>query len=270
LITRIHIWTGLLTLANLVLYGVVGIAALFEGRWTAERSAWEQEFARGAGETDRAVAERVVGLLGLSLATPVHDFAIGHDAAGRLVLDFYHANGRHKVTMLDGRMMRVERTRAGVWKYLSTLHVTTAAFHSGDWRMQAWAWWNEFAMWCLAAMIVSGAWVWAARRGGKGGWRRVHRYAAMAIVLPAVVYAVSAIQMAHRTWVKAGAVLGFLDRVHRMRGVSAAPVLGAGLAVLAASGVMLWWTVRRERAIGMTLAALGGGVAIGLAVWMRG
>ena len=65
------------------------------------------------------------------------------------------------------------RTRASLWKYLSTLHVTTAAFKSGDWRMQVWAWWNEFAMWCVAAMVVSGVWVWWRRRGTRGSVRRV-------------------------------------------------------------------------------------------------
>ncbi|MCU1238006.1 MAG: hypothetical protein JWP63_5973 [Candidatus Solibacter sp.] len=265
MIARIHIWAGLLTLANLVLYGVVGIAALFDGRGAAEKVVWEQAFERGAGESDRGTAERVVQVLGLSLATPVHDFAIGHDTARRLVLDFYHANGRHRVTVLGGRI-RVERTRASLWKYLSTLHVTTAAFHSGDRRMQAWAWWNEFAMWCLLVMTASGAWIWLSRRGAKGGWRRAHRYTAGAVVALLVIYGVSAVHMAHRTWWKWGV---WMDRVHRTRGVSFAPVLGVGLLVLAVSGVMLWWSVRRERRVGAVLLAAGCTVAIGLAVWMR-
>ena len=90
----IHSCAGLLTFVNLMLYAVVGIAALFDAR-TTPPVVWEQEFAVQAGESDREVANRVVRLLGLTLATPVHDFAIGHDAGRHLVLDFYHANGRH-------------------------------------------------------------------------------------------------------------------------------------------------------------------------------
>ena len=138
------------------MYAVAGIAALWGARTAPPPVVWEQQFAMYPNQRDREVADRVVRLLGLSLATPVHDFAIGHDAQRHLVLDFYHANGRHKVTVLEPRgILRVEHTRASLWKYLSTLHVTTAAFHSGDWRMQLWAWWNEFAMWCLAVMSVS-------------------------------------------------------------------------------------------------------------------
>ena len=263
MIARIHTLAGLLTFANLLLYGVVGIAALWDTRGKPAAVVWEQPFT--AASNGRETAERVVELLGLSLATPVHDFNIGHDAQHRLVLDFYHANGRHKVTVLDGRI-RVEQTRAPVWKYLSTLHVTTAAFHSGDWRMQLWAWWNELAMWCLLAMTASGVWIWLSRRGTGSTWRRVHRYSALAMLALLLIYEISAIQMAHRTWVKAGV---WLERLHRMRGVSFAPVLGLGLFVLGASGIYLWWTLRRDRYAGVALIALGCAFVGALAVWMR-
>ena len=268
MILRIHTCAGLLALVNLVLYGVVGIAALFDAR-PAPPVVWEQPFAVPPNQTDRQQADRVVRLLGLSLATPVHDFAIGHDA-GRLVLDFYHANGRHKVTVLEnpGRL-RVERTRATLWQYLATLHVTTAAFHSGDWRMQLWAWWNEFAMWCLAVMAASGVWIWWGRRGTGGTLRRVHRYTALGALAPLAVYQISAVQMAHRGWLNAGPVLGALDRIHRLRGIGFSPLLGAALVVLGATGLCLWWKLGRERRLGAVLLAFGLMVAGGLICWMR-
>ncbi len=265
MISRIHTYAGLLTLANLLLYALVGIAALFDSRSIPVPQVWEQPFASHPNENDRQTAERVVTLLGLSLATPVHDFNLRRDPQHRLLLDFYHANGRHKVTVLEGRL-HVERTRASLWKYLSTLHVTTAAFHSGDPRMQLWAWWNEFAMWCLLAMTASGVWIWLGRRGGKGFWRRVHRYLAFSSLALLAIYELSAVHMAHRTWTKAGA---WLDRVHRMRGVSFAPVLGVGLLALAATGIYLWWTLRRDRRAGTILLACGCAIAGLLAIWMR-
>jgi uncharacterized iron-regulated membrane protein len=267
LLSRIHIYCGLLTLANLVLYGIVGISSLLDTRAAARPQVWEQAFAIDQTASDRMVAERVAGLLGLSLAMPVHDFNFRRDAQHRLALDFYHANGRHKITVLENPpRLHIEHTRAGLWKYLSTLHVTTAAFHSGDWRMQLWAWWNEFAMWCLLVMLASGVWIWLERRPGSGTWRRVHRWSALGLVAVLAVYEVSAIHMAHRTWWKAGA---WLDRIHRMRPVSFAPVLGAGLLVLGASGVVLWWGLRRERRAGAVLLAAGITVACMLIVWMR-
>ena len=268
MLTRIHVCAGLLAFVNLILYAVVGIAALFDAR-PAPPQIWEQSFAVHPGERDRDIADRVVQLLGLSLATPVHDFAIGHDAGRHLVLDFYHVNGRHKVTVLDGpARLRVEHTRATLWKYLTTLHVTTAAFHSGDWRMQLWAWWNEFAMWCLALMAVSGVGVWWQRRAARGTLRRVHRYTALGAMALVAVYQVSAIQMEHRTWLRAGPVLSALNRIHRMRGGGLAPLLGAALLVLGATGLWLWWRLGRERRLGALL--LTAGIFLGgLICWMR-
>jgi hypothetical protein len=119
------------------------------------------------------VAERVCALLHLSLATPIQSAVIQHDDANRLVLDFWHANGRHRVTVLeDERRLRIERTRNSLWRYLDTLHMTTGVFRSGDWRMTLWADYNEFAMWSLGAMLLSGAVLGLQSRGlqSRGRW----------------------------------------------------------------------------------------------------
>jgi hypothetical protein len=115
-------------------------------------------------------------------------------------------------------------------------------------------------------MTASGVWIWLRRRGVGNVWRRVHRYSALTLLVLLAIYELSAIHMAHRTWTKAGA---WLDRVHRMRGLSFAPVLGLGLFVLGASGMYLWWVQRRDRRSGAVLLALGCAMAGVLAVWMR-
>ncbi len=262
--TRLHIYAGLLTLVNLLLYGVVGIATLWDRQHPAAPVVFERAFTVQPGESDRAIADRVVQLLGLSLATPVHAFAIGHDRAGRLVLDFYHVNGRHKVTFRDG-LLQVEQTRATLAGYLNTLHVTTGAFHSGDWRLQLWAWWNEFAMWCVALMALTGIWIWWQRRGTPGLARRTHRWTAMGALALLAVYEISAVQMAHRTWLPATV----LNRIHRLRGLSFSPVLGLAILLLCATGIWLWWCLKRERTTGSALLALGAFLAAGLICWMR-
>jgi hypothetical protein len=158
LIKKIHTYAGLLTFVNLAVYGIVGLSALYLLQPHDQPPVVSfQNFTVEPNLTDRQVAERVCAQLNLSLATPVNSFAIQHDAANNLFLDFRHANGRHQVTVLEkeGRI-RVEASRNSFWLYLYTLHETTAAFHSGDWRMQLWADYNEFAMWCLLLMIISG------------------------------------------------------------------------------------------------------------------
>jgi hypothetical protein len=158
LVRKIHTYAGLLTFVNLAVYGIVGLSLTFLRQSARPAPVVSyRSFTVEPNLTDRQVAERVCAELNLSLATPVNSFAIQHDAANNLFLDFRHANGRHQVTVLEkeGRI-RIEVSRNSLWHYLFTLHETTAAFHSGDWRMQLWADYNEFAMWSLLAMIVSG------------------------------------------------------------------------------------------------------------------
>jgi hypothetical protein len=158
LIKKVHIYAGLLTFINLTVYGIVGLSLTFlRQSVSAAPVVTYQNFAVAPNLTDRQVAEQICAQLNLSLATPVNSFAIQHDAANNLFLDLRHANGRHQVTVLEkeGRL-RVEATRNSLPHYLFTLHETTAAFHSADWRMQFWADYNEFALWSLLAMIASG------------------------------------------------------------------------------------------------------------------
>jgi len=261
MIPRIHASAAVAAFVNLLVYAAAGLAPP-----SAPAPAdFDLPFAARPGESDRTVAERVLRLLGLSLAMPVHDFNVAYDPAGRLILDFYHANGRHVVTILPGHM-HVQATRAPLGKYLSTLHVTTAAFHSGDWRMQLWAWYNEFAMWALIVMLATGVWMALTRRATKGTTRSIHRIAALFSIPVLAIFAASAVQMAHRTWWSAGPVTRALNAIHRARGFALAPVAATLLLVLAASGLWLWFQDRRP---GVALAGVGALVSGGLILWMR-
>lgn len=166
LLKKVHTYAGLLTFVNLAVYGIVGlsIAALRQSVRPAP-VVYYREFRAGPNLTDRQIAEQVCSVLNLSLATPVNSFAIQHDESNDLLLDLRHVNGGHKVTVLEkeGRL-RIEVSRNSLWHYFFTLHETTAAFHSGDWRMQLWADYNEFALWSLLAMLASGFAMFAATR----------------------------------------------------------------------------------------------------------
>ena len=158
LLRKLHTYAGLLTFVHLAVYGIVGWTIPFLRQSSGNAPVIRyRSFDVPPNLTDRQLAERVCSLLRLSLATPVNNAAIQHDASNNLFLDFWHANGRDQVTVLEkeGRL-RIETTRNSLPLYLFTLHETTAAFHSGDWRMQLWADYNEFAMWCLLGMIASG------------------------------------------------------------------------------------------------------------------
>jgi hypothetical protein len=261
LFARIHTLAALATIINLLVYAAAGIAPRKSG--PSEIS--ERAFARAAGETDRETAERVVMLLNLPLATPVHSFNLSHDSTGRLVLDFYHANGRNRVTIFDDRL-HIESARAPFAKYLSTLHVTTAAFHSGDGRLQLWAWYNEFAMWMLVVMLATGAWLIVTRRGRRGALRRTHWISALTALPVLAIFTASAIQLAHHTWWKSDPFWRALSSLHR--GHALPPIASTLLVTLAATGLMLWYQGRDRRLGGIVLAA-GTLVSGGLLLWMR-
>jgi uncharacterized iron-regulated membrane protein len=171
LIKKIHTYLGLLTFINLMVYGIAGLAATFhadpENSAKPQPSVYELPFKVDPNLTDRQVAERAVAALHFTLVAPVSEYAIKHDRANRLWLDLYHSNGTHKVTFLETEgKMRIEEIRNDVWSYLDNLHTTTSAFASGDIRMRLWANYNEFAMWSLIGMTVSGVWLWLAVRPG--------------------------------------------------------------------------------------------------------
>ena len=259
MIPRIHTYAALATLVNLMVYAVAGFAPTT----IPAPAISELPFHIEPGTTDQAVAQRVMDLLDLRLARPLHAFNISHDAAGRLTLDFYHANGRDRVTVLDrGRRLRVIATRAGFARYLSTLHVTTAAFRSGDWRLQLWAWYNEFAMWTLALLLATGGWLLVKRRGRPGMARRTHWITAWTALPVLAIFTVTAIQMAHRGWLPP---ISALDALHRGRSRWLAPLASLQLLVLGATGLYFW---TRSRA-GAIVLACGVLIAGGLIVSMR-
>jgi hypothetical protein len=182
-ILKLHTWAGLATFVNFVIYGIVGMAAVFAPSPDAPEPAAvvrEIPFTVAPNLSDREVALQVLDLLDLPLAKPLQNFAIQHDREGRLVLDFRHANGRNRVTFPDSGRLRVEITRSSLAQYLTSLHFTSVDFHPGDWRMRAFSWYNELAMWCLILMIGTGVWLWYTRRS-QHRWGRASLFAGSGI-----------------------------------------------------------------------------------------
>lgn len=293
LLRKMHAYAGLLAFAGVTVYGLTGIAASFRGspaeKAIALHSTTERAFVIPQGATDRQIADRVCDVLKLPLARPVQQAALQHNPAGGLVLDLWHVNGHHKVTFADGRI-RVEDYRASLGRYLSVLHMTTAAFHSGDWRMNAWARYNELSLWCLAGLLISGSYLWIASRGRPAanvmdvdrGVRAIHRYAALPGVIPLAGYFVSGLRMAHRNWFTPGGtgIWNTVARLHRTGGFGngstgwdawgvLVAAMSLGLVVLGATGLYLGLAARRERAAGIAVLMVGLGFPLYLIISMR-
>ena len=276
-----HTWAGLLVFVHLAIYGIVGLAALAGAGLRSPIPlvrTFDRDFLVAPQQSDIEIAGEVCRTLGLTLAMPVNRFAIQHDDAHRLVLDLWHANGHHRVTVFEQEhRLHVEEFRVGAGRYLAVLHMTTAAFRSDDWRMTAWSWWNEFALWCMAWMILSGTWIWGRR--GPATWmgQRVHRWAGLLMAAPLSVYVASAIRLAHRTWWPVAKPHsgwnGALMDLHR----ATTPFLMAAILALASLGLFLagasglWLSLRnpRERTMNLVVVSVSATVALFLVFSMR-
>jgi len=69
--------------------------------------------------------------------------------------------------------IRLEMRRTTFANYLNALHTTTINSNSPDWRIRWWTYYNEFSIWSLIAMSVSGVYLWLASRP----WYSPARYA---------------------------------------------------------------------------------------------
>jgi hypothetical protein len=103
LVLKLHICAGLLTFAQILIYGLAGLAATAEERPRPKQviASREVAYTPAAGSssmTDKEVADDIYRTLALPLTRPMPLFAIKRDAQNDLALDFYNINGIHRVT----------------------------------------------------------------------------------------------------------------------------------------------------------------------------
>lgn len=167
LMKKIHMYIGLLNFSNLMVFGVAGLAATFQGgpqrREAAEPVRYEN-FTPPPGATDRQIADLVFARFRLPLADPFADWAIHRDPAGNLPLEFWTVNGTRKVVYLpQENRVQIETVPRGLPFFLDDIHTVTE-LKQKDWRMRLWAYYNQFAIWSLLAMAVTGVYLWLASR----------------------------------------------------------------------------------------------------------
>jgi hypothetical protein len=115
--------------------------------------------------TDREAANRVYEALDPPLTVPPADRNIRRDAQNNLVLQFYTVNGRQRVTVLEqeGRL-KIETLRNSIWEYFDALHTTSIRSKVDDVPIRLWTYYNEFSIWALILMAVSGLYLWLSSR----------------------------------------------------------------------------------------------------------
>ena len=169
LFRKVHMYAGLLNLSIILIFGVSGLLATFEPapdqRTRPGPTVEYREFTVPAGLDDKAAAARVYEFLQLPLTAPVPAFAVRRNADNDLSFDFYNANGMRRAVVLEKEnRIRLETRRNRLANFFNALHATTINNRSTDWRMRGWTWYNEFSIWSLIGMSLSGVYLWLASR----------------------------------------------------------------------------------------------------------
>ena len=168
LIKKLHMYIGLLNFVTLTVFGIAGLTATFDsgpGRRNEPLPARFQEFTAEPGASDKEVADQVFRTLNIPLSNPIPKQALRRNSENQLAFDFYTMNGIHRVTVLEKEnRLRVEPAPNNLWHFLNNMHSVTINNRSPYTRMRLWAWYNEFAIWSLIAMALSGTYLWLASR----------------------------------------------------------------------------------------------------------
>ncbi len=171
LLKKIHIYIGLLNFSNIIVFGIAGLGGTFLGgshRQAIPATQRYERFTPSAGADDAQIAREITGLIRMGLAEPPPDWAIHRDASGNLPLDFWTVNGTSTVIFKPREnLLSIEYRRNPLALFLDDLHTVTN-LEQADWRMRLWALYNNFAIWSLIAMTVTGMYLWLSSRPGYG------------------------------------------------------------------------------------------------------
>ncbi len=170
-IKKLHMYFGLLNFSILLVFGIAGLTATFESapdnRVPPAVSVRFENYTAPAGMNDKEVTDDVYRMLKPALTNPVPKFAIQRDADNNLAFAFFSVNGQQRVTVLEKEnRLRIETLRISSWHFLDRLHSTTINARSADLRIQLWGYYNEFAIWSLIGMPLSGLYLWLSSRPG--------------------------------------------------------------------------------------------------------
>jgi hypothetical protein len=163
LVLKLHIYAGLLSFAQILIYGIAGLAATVEERPRPKtiQSSREVPYTAPASKTDKEVADDIYRTLALPLTRPMPLFALKRDERNDLQLDFYNINGIHRVTVLEREgKLRIDDVHNGPATFFNDLHTVTLNDDEAPTLVRVWGYYNAFAMWCLLGFCVSGVYLW--------------------------------------------------------------------------------------------------------------
>ncbi len=168
-IKKLHTYFGLLNFTNIMIFGIIGLWIAFEAaparRPHVEPQLRYEAFIPASGASDKDVADTLHERLRIPLTGPAPKFALQRDAEHNLTFTLYSINGPSKVTVLEreGRV-KIETRRNSFAQFLNGLHESTYRHSRPALASRLWAVYNEFAIFTLLFLALTGPYLWLASR----------------------------------------------------------------------------------------------------------
>ena len=168
-IKKLHIYAGLLSFTGFTVWGIVGVWASFipapSDRAHREPESRTIRFEADGSATDQEIADAMIVASGLPFIQPGRK--PNRDAHGRLQVRYLTPNGTRRILLFEKEnRIRVERTPSTLAGFLNLMHMQTTEHHNPGWEVRLWGAYNEFSLWAVIFMTVSGFYMWLATRPG--------------------------------------------------------------------------------------------------------
>ena len=168
-IKKLHIYSGLLSFTGFTVWGIVGVWASFIPA-PSERARPDPEirtinFQVSGSSTDQEITDAMIVASGLPFIQTGRKPT--RDSQGRLQVRYLTPNGTRRIVLLESEsQIRVERTPSPIGGFVNLMHMQTYRHHNPGWEVQLWGAYNQFSLWAVIFMTVSGFYMWLATRPG--------------------------------------------------------------------------------------------------------
>jgi len=167
MLRKIHMYLGLLSWSSLIVFGIAGLTATLHSPSDSRPTpaVRMEEFAAAPNSTDAEVGDAIWKKLAVPFASPPGKWSYRRDSENHLVVRFWSPNGVVDATVLEkeGRL-RIEAERNSLAQAMNNLHAMTTNADNPGWAIRLWGIYNEFAIWTLIAMALTGVALWLTSR----------------------------------------------------------------------------------------------------------
>ena len=170
---KLHMYAGLLSFTAFIVWGIVGVGATFlPAPGTRTPRAPEVRtipFPVSGTATDQQLTNAMIEASRLPFIQPGRKPQ--RDPRGRLMVRYFTPNGPRRLVLLEKKnAIRIESTQSTLWSFLNTLHMQSWEHFKGGRNLglevKLWGGYNEFSLWAVIFMTLSGVYLWLATRPG--------------------------------------------------------------------------------------------------------